>query len=141
MSNPMTPTTTLTKETLAELMEALRSRIEVASTVCTHCGWVGQGTPRHNASGRDGWECPRCHYAVLEDFVRLSKSEVFALLDAVERFLCAKGLVEKQATDEGLWFLAATAPEAYLQDALRELHRAIEGDAALATRERREDDP
>ncbi len=36
-------------------------------------------------------------------------------------------VVDKQANDEGLWFIARTAPEAYLQQALRKLHRAIEG--------------
>ena len=36
-------------------------------------------------------------------------------------------LVRAQAEDEGLWFQAATAPEVYLQDALRRLHHAIEG--------------
>ncbi len=35
-------------------------------------------------------------------------------------------LVESQALDEGLWFNAKTAPEAYLQQALRRLHGAIE---------------
>ena len=35
-------------------------------------------------------------------------------------------LVNKQAKDEGLWFIARTCPEAYLQAALRELHRVIE---------------
>lgn len=38
-----------------------------------------------------------------------------------------KAKVEEQANDEGLWFIAATAPEAYLQKALRELHFMIEG--------------
>ncbi len=37
-----------------------------------------------------------------------------------------KALVDKQAEDEGLWFNAETAPEAYLQNHLRELHRVIE---------------
>jgi len=32
----------------------------------------------------------------------------------------------EQAEDEGLWFDAETAPEAYLQAAIRELHRVIE---------------
>jgi len=36
-------------------------------------------------------------------------------------------LVNKQAEDEGLWFKAKTAPEAYLQQELRKLHHAIEG--------------
>lgn len=35
-------------------------------------------------------------------------------------------LVEEQANDEGLWFHAATAPENYLQIALRELHAKVE---------------
>ena len=34
--------------------------------------------------------------------------------------------VNKQAEDEGLWFVARTAPEEYLQQGLRELHRVIE---------------
>ena len=38
----------------------------------------------------------------------------------------ARQLVELQALDEGLWFVAQTAPEAYLQRALRALHAAIE---------------
>ena len=35
-------------------------------------------------------------------------------------------LVDKQAEDEGLWFEALTAPEAYLQQELRKLHAAVE---------------
>lgn len=38
-----------------------------------------------------------------------------------------KALVEKQANDEGCWFLAETVTEAYLQRQLRLLHAAIEG--------------
>ena len=34
--------------------------------------------------------------------------------------------VDKQALDEGLWFEAVTAPEAYLQQELRALHGVIE---------------
>ena len=37
-----------------------------------------------------------------------------------------KKMVDKQAEDEGLWFEAQTAPEAYLQNALRKLHALIE---------------
>ena len=36
-------------------------------------------------------------------------------------------LVDFQAEDRGLWFGAETAPEGYLQDALRALHERIEG--------------
>lgn len=35
-------------------------------------------------------------------------------------------LVDEQAEDDGLWFCAKTAPEAYLQQELRKLHAAIE---------------
>jgi hypothetical protein len=38
-----------------------------------------------------------------------------------------KAVVEEQANDEGLWFQAETAAEAYVQTALRRLHAAIEG--------------
>ena len=41
----------------------------------------------------------------------------------------AKRLVDAQAEDAGLWFDALTAPEAYLQAALRKLHAAVEADA------------
>ena len=37
-------------------------------------------------------------------------------------------IVDEQAEDEGLWFVAQTAPEAYLQQALRRLHAAVEGE-------------
>lgn len=35
-------------------------------------------------------------------------------------------LVERQANDEGLWFVAQTAPEGHLQRELRRLHSAVE---------------
>lgn len=35
-------------------------------------------------------------------------------------------LVEEQAEDEGLWFIAAGAPEDYVQKALRRLHLLVE---------------
>jgi hypothetical protein len=35
-------------------------------------------------------------------------------------------LVDEQAENEGLWFIAETAPEAYLQRQLRLLHALIE---------------
>ena len=38
----------------------------------------------------------------------------------------ARELVDRQARDWGLWFVPETAAEAYLQQALRELHRAVE---------------
>ncbi len=37
-----------------------------------------------------------------------------------------QALVDKQAEDDGLWFQAEHASEAYLQQELRKLHAAIE---------------
>ena len=36
-------------------------------------------------------------------------------------------MVEVQANDEGLWFIAMTGAEGYLQQELRRLHALIEG--------------
>jgi hypothetical protein len=53
-----------------------------------------------------------------------------AVLDALDSAESKLGkiqsLVNEQAEDEGLWFKAVTAPEAYLQQELRKLHAAIE---------------
>ena len=38
-------------------------------------------------------------------------------------------LVNQQAEDEGLWFIAKYATEAYLQNELRRLHALIESEA------------
>lgn len=38
-----------------------------------------------------------------------------------------KFLVDKQANNDGLWFVAETAAEGYLQQELRNLHAVIEG--------------
>jgi len=35
-------------------------------------------------------------------------------------------MCKENAEDEGLWFIARTAPEAYLQQELRKLHSAID---------------
>ena len=43
-------------------------------------------------------------------------------------------VVEEQANDEGLWFDAETAPEVYLQWALRRLHEVIENELTPSTR-------
>jgi len=41
-------------------------------------------------------------------------------------YQAARKLVDEQAADDGLWFIATTAPEAYLQQELRRLHAVIE---------------
>jgi len=49
-------------------------------------------------------------------------------MDAEEKLKQIKELVDKQAEDEGLWFIARTCPEGYLQQELRKLHALIEED-------------
>ncbi len=43
-----------------------------------------------------------------------------------------RAIVDRQAKDEALWLLDPTAAEAYLQQALRELHAAVEADPTQA---------
>lgn len=59
--------------------------------------------------------------------------KAFASLSALENVLgeAVVRVIAEQAEDDGLWFQAQTAPEAYLQKALRRLHAAIEGDAKV----------
>ena len=47
-------------------------------------------------------------------------------IDAEDRCQALLGLVDEQAEDDGLWFVAEHAAEAYLQQELRRLHAAIE---------------
>ena len=48
------------------------------------------------------------------------------LPDLIAHLAAIRKLVDEQAEDEGLWFIAKTAPEAYLQQELRRLHALIE---------------
>lgn len=54
---------------------------------------------------------------IVEEGVGMTSDDVLAEL---------RSLVKMQAEDEGLWFVAQTAPEAYLQQELRRLHQAVE---------------
>jgi len=48
-------------------------------------------------------------------------------IDALKARLAeARRVCDEQANDEGLWFVAETVTEAYLQSALRRLHAAVE---------------
>ena len=64
------------------------------------------------------------------DFVTRAEAERIRD-DAVRE---TRELVDRQAEDGGLWFAAATAPEAYLQQELRKLHAVIEAAAIRATK-------
>ena len=54
------------------------------------------------------------------DFLEGKVATLEAKLEAIQQ------VVDKQAEDEGLWFVAARASEAYLQQELRQLHAVIE---------------
>jgi hypothetical protein len=45
-----------------------------------------------------------------------------------------RSTVDKQAEDEGLWFVAQTASEAYLQQELRKLHQIVEKETLVRTK-------
>ncbi len=47
-------------------------------------------------------------------------------IEAETKLQALRLLVDTQAKDEGLWFEAPDAPTAYIQQALRRLHHAIE---------------
>jgi hypothetical protein len=57
--------------------------------------------------------------------------DVDALLAAIDELTAQRdkvlAVVNSQAEDEGLWFVAETAPEAYLQQELRKMLAVIEG--------------
>lgn len=58
-------------------------------------------------------------------FKTMTKDEIIEALQM--RIKALEDLAAEQAEDEGLWFIAETASEAYLQQGLRRLHHAIEG--------------
>jgi hypothetical protein len=90
----------------------------------------------------DGWdaETVKLHvrdFNVLADELRVERKQRAEVLHACkmeraeydaacDEHKALVALVEKQAKDDGLWFVAPTAPEAYLQQELRRLHAAIE---------------
>ena len=58
----------------------------------------------------------------------LERDAITALRAALAQPNPAQRVVDEQAEDEGLWFRAQTAAEAYLQQELRRLHAAVEGE-------------
>jgi hypothetical protein len=67
--------------------------------------------------------------AVIGEYMRNPAS----LLITTREMSTAKELVDEQAEDEGLWFNAQSAAEAYLQQALRQLHEAVENGPMMAS--------
>ncbi len=85
---------------------------------------------RDNRAHDDPGEAPTA------DFIAHARSDIPWLIAEVERLTAVEHLcenpqplqrfVEKQANDPALWFEAMTAPEQFLQTALRELHEIID---------------
>jgi hypothetical protein len=67
--------------------------------------------------------------ATRHDVARLA-AELMELTQAKQKVERLTALVEQQASDEGLWFVARYASEGYLQAALRRCHEGIEQVAA-----------
>ena len=69
-------------------------------------------------------------YAVANQAPHLDVMEYNAAITALRAALAqpsiSQQVVDEQAEDEGLWFRAETAAEAYLQQELRRLHAAVE---------------
>lgn len=60
--------------------------------------------------------------ALVEEIERYEAS----LTWRIDAIAALRALVDKQAEDEGCWFIADSMPEAYLQQELRRLHTAVE---------------
>ena len=81
-------------------------------------------------------ECPHVWKNLLRNTYTCSRVHGFLNPDTIhkdcpykgkeDRIAQIKKLVNEQAEDEGLWFEAKYASEAYLQKALRRLHKIIE---------------
>lgn len=80
---------------------------------------VHAGYTHAESAGSKDPACPGC---MREDLASLRAE----LAEAREHLALIRGVVDAQAEDDGLWFRAQTAPEAYLQAALRKLHAAVE---------------
>lgn len=74
---------------------------------------------------------PSVYGYALRDDMAAAAAEIRRLSARCAALEQAQALVNTQAEDEGLWFVAVTISEGYLQQELRRLHAAIEG--ALST--------
>lgn len=80
-------------------------------------GWWGPGSPLRRRADSGLFLLDER----LNPFMSENQNGVTPSVEAPE------DVVEEQAEDVGLWFVAETATEGYLQRALRRLHAAVEG--------------
>jgi len=126
-------------ERLLEDLERLEKAATPAPWVVRPCGvqrecWcrVILGPYQEAIMGEGGIDTENAErYTALRNALPTLLAAVRRLRAADERNRAAlaniRKLVDTQAEDAGLWFLTATAPEAYLQQQLRVLHAVIEG--------------
>jgi len=96
-------------------------------------GGAVQGTPFTDAeieeareSANHGCEHEKCTMWCKDTWC-IKYARWLATVDALRAKLAeAQKVADEQAEDEGCWFQAQTAQEAYLQQELRKLHAAIE---------------
>ncbi len=90
----------------------------------------------HDIPGKPADE-PTWDLAVFTNLILNDIPALIAWIEALEaRQVKLEAVVAEQAADDGLWFQAQTAPEAYLQQALRELHEIIEGKTSVECAEK-----
>ena len=118
---------------------ALRAAVEAHNETCDQCETVGAVVkarlwkiplPPSAAPSRE--VAIEQRDAALREIVRLNEAAAPAASEPRSNYTDALNLVNEQAEDDGLWFNAQYATEAYLQQALRELHAAIEGNQPIA---------
>ena len=97
-------------ETFSDIDGRVTRLVWTAPDAATFYGHLPQA--RHALGVARGWTVPT------------ATDEDVALL--IKRIDAAREIVDEQAEDDGLWFVARTMPEAYLQQELRRLHAAIE---------------
>ncbi len=98
-----------------------------------YCGGVC-GEYLHAISGdevMEDWEVIKIERRKALEGVYVAANRLINALEQINKTLMddhktIRDVVNKQAEDEGLWFEAQTAPEAYLQQELRRLHTVIE---------------
>ena len=117
----------------ATLEQALREEMsdEINVRLAAAEKWI-QRTGGHSATAITGdpddfrVTLEQAKAAIVEE-IRLGREAHNRLAAAAERDAASiRSVVNEQAEDEGLWFVAETAAEAYLQQALRRLHAAVE---------------
>lgn len=91
---------------------------------CTRCKGAGY-TVRGTHDAASSLDAPDARDVEIERLKAENRRLTIALQDV-------QALVAAQAEDEGLWFLAQFASEAYLQSALRDLHAVVEGELSSA---------